>query len=69
MAGKLEAGTVAVSVLGLTYVVSANWVPFHKMNAPVTKPVPVAVMGRPPAGIFPIVAVLGLTKVSVEEDV
>ena len=67
--GKLDAGTVAVSVLLLTNVVSANCVPFHRMNAPVTKPEPLAVIGRPLDGMLPIVAVAGLKKDSDEEDV
>lgn len=61
-----EAGTVAVNVLLLTKVVSANWLPFHKMNAPGIKPLPVAVMAKPDP---PAVAVWGPRNDSVEEDV
>jgi len=43
-----------------------NAVPFHKIRAPVVKPVPLAVIVKP---CPPTVAVLGLTNVSVEEDV
>ena len=69
VAGKLEAGTVAVSVLLLTNVVSANCAPFQRMNAPVTNPDPLAVIGSPLDGMLPIVAVAGLRNDSDEEDV
>jgi hypothetical protein len=39
------------------------------MNAPVTKPEPLAVIGNPVEGILPIVAVAGLKNDSDEEDV
>lgn len=41
-------------------------VPFHRMSAPVAKPEPLAVIVKP---CDPMVAVLGLTKESLEEDV
>ena len=41
-------------------------VPFHRISAPVAKPDPLAVIVKP---CPPTVAVLGLTNVSVEEDV
>jgi hypothetical protein len=41
-------------------------VPFHRINAPVVKPDPLAVIVKP---CPPTVAVLGLTKVSTEEEV
>lgn len=41
-------------------------VPFHRINAPVVKPDPLAVIVKP---WLPTVAVLGLTYVSVEEEV
>ena len=61
-----EAGTVAVSVVLFTKVVSVSWAPFHKMNAPVTKPAPVAVIVKlgPPA-----VAACGPRNDTEEEDV
>lgn len=62
---RSETGTGAVSCVELTNVVVSP-APFHKMNAPLTKPVPLAVIVKPcpPTG-----QVVGLTKVSVEEDV
>jgi hypothetical protein len=59
------AGTGAVSCVALTSVV-VRAVPFHKISAPVVKPDPLAVIVKlgPPT-----TAVLGLTNVSVEEDV
>jgi hypothetical protein len=62
---RSEAGTGAVSCKELTRLVTSG-VPFHKISAPVVKPVPLAVMVKP---WLPTVAVLGLTKVSVEEEV
>jgi hypothetical protein len=60
-----EAGTGAVSWLALTSVVVSG-VPFHRINAPVVKPDPLAVIVKPcaPAGVE-----LGLIKVKIEEDV
>lgn len=49
----------------LTSVV-VNAVPFHRINAPVMKPDPLAVIVKPWA---PAVAELGLTKANIEEDV
>lgn len=49
----------------LTSVVTSG-VPFQRIKAPVTKPDPFAVMVNP---WLPTVAVLGLTKVSVDEEV
>src|ERR1700686_4740823 len=40
--------------------------PFHRINAPVVKPCPLAVIVKP---CPPTLAVLGLTKVSTEEEV
>ena len=60
-----EAETGAVSWLALTNVV-VSWVVFHRMIAPETKPVPLAVIVKPPP---PAVAVWGLRKLSAEEDV
>jgi hypothetical protein len=40
--------------------------PFHRINAPVTKPPPLAVIVKP---CPPTLAVLGLTKVSTEVEV
>ena len=62
---RSEAGTGAVSCVELTNVV-VSCAPFHKMNAPFTKPVPLAVIVKPcpPTG-----QALGLTKVSVDEEV
>jgi hypothetical protein len=51
--------------MALTRVV-VRAVPFHKISAPVVKPDPLAVIVKPWP---PTVAVLGLTNVSVEEDV
>jgi hypothetical protein len=51
--------------MALTRVV-VRAVPFHKISAPVVKPDPLAVIVKP---CPPTVAVLGLTNVSVEEDV
>jgi hypothetical protein len=51
--------------LELTRVVVSG-VPFHRMSAPVAKPEPLAVIVKP---CDPMVAVLGLTKESLEEDV
>jgi hypothetical protein len=62
---RSEAGTTAVSCTGLTKVVVSP-VPFHRMKAPETKPVPLAVMVKP---CEPAVAVLGLTNANVEEEV
>jgi hypothetical protein len=62
---RSEAGTGAVNWAPLTKVV-VRAVPFHRISAPLTKPVPLAVIVKP---WEPAVAVLGLTKVSVEEDV
>lgn len=41
-------------------------VPFHRINAPETKPPPLAVIVKP---CVPAVAALGLTNVSEEDDV
>lgn len=49
----------------LTRVVTSG-VPFHRISAPVVKPDPFAVIVKPWP---PTVAVLGLTKVSTEEEV
>lgn len=62
---RSDAGTGAVSWTELTKVVT-SCVPFHRISAPVVKPVPLAVMVKP---WLPTVAVLGLTKVSTEEEV
>jgi hypothetical protein len=61
-----EAGTTAVIVVLLTKTVSANCAPFHRMNAPVTKPAPLTVRlkSEPPA-----VTVAGDTNDTDEEDV
>lgn len=63
---KSEAGTGAVSCVELTNCVFASPVPFQRIIAPETKPVPLAVIVKP---CEPTVAVAGLTKVSVEEEV
>lgn len=62
----LEAGTTDVSWLLLTRRVFVRGLPFHKIIAPVTKPVPLAVSvnAGPPTVTEP-----GLTNDSVEEDV
>ena len=62
---RSEAGTGAVSRMPLTSVVVSGF-PFHKISAPVVKPVPVAEIVKP---CPPTVAVLGLTNISVEEAV
>src|SRR5271166_3066504 len=51
--------------MALTRVVCSA-VPFHRINAPETKPPPLAVIVKPCA---PAVTALGLTNVSEEEDV
>lgn len=67
---KYDAGTVAVTWVVLIKVVLVKGVPFHKIYVPVeTKPVPLAVSSRPVDGTLPAIAVVGLTYVSVEEDV
>jgi hypothetical protein len=60
-----EAGTGAVSCRLLTKVVFSA-VPFHRISAPVVNPPPFAVSVKP---VLPATAVLGLTKLSTEEDV
>jgi hypothetical protein len=62
---RSEAGTAAVSWKELTRAVFRA-VPFHRINAPVTKPDPLAVIVKP---CPPTVALVGLTKVSTEEEV
>lgn len=62
---RSEAGTGAVSWTELTNVVVRAF-PFHKMYAPETKPLPLAVIVKP---CEPTVAEVGLTKLSVDEDV
>ncbi|HEY2646083.1 MAG TPA: hypothetical protein VGI34_03890 [Candidatus Acidoferrales bacterium] len=62
---RRDAGTMAVSCMELTRVVCSA-VPLHSSNAPETKPPPLAVIVKVCA---PAVTALGLTKVSVEEDV
>ena len=61
-----EAGTTAVIEVLLTKTVSASSAPFHRMNAPVTKPAPVTVRVKsdPPA-----VCVAGDVNDTDEEDV
>jgi hypothetical protein len=69
---KSEAGTVAVNCVLLTnVVVSAVWFgpKFHRMIAPVTKPPPLAVIGKPVEGTAPTAAEAGLRNMSVEDDV
>jgi hypothetical protein len=60
------AGTTAVIEFWLTKTVSVSCVPFHRMNPPVTNPVPltVRVKSDPPAD-----CVAGDTNVTDEEDV
>jgi hypothetical protein len=62
---RSAAGTGAVSWMVLTSVVTRG-VPFHKINAPVTKPDPLAVIVKP---CPPTAAELGLTNARMEEDV
>jgi hypothetical protein len=62
---RSEAGTGAVSWLGLTRVVFRA-APFHRIKAPVTKPAPLAVIVKP---CPPTLAEAGLTKVSTEVEV
>lgn len=61
-----EAGTTAVIVVLLTKTVSANCAPFHRMNAPVTKPLPFTVRVKSDS---PAVTVAGDTNDTDEEDV
>src|SRR5215472_12127959 len=63
---RFEAGTVAVNCVELTNCVFGSAVPFHRINAPETKPDPLAVIVKP---CEPTVAVAGLTNISVEEEV
>jgi hypothetical protein len=62
---RSEAGTGAVNCMLLTRVVFRA-VPFHRISAPVVKPCPLAVIVKPGP---PTVAVLGLTKVKMEDAV
>jgi hypothetical protein len=62
---RSEAGTGAVNWMLLTRVVFSG-VPFHRISAPVVKPCPLAVIVKP---CPPTVAVLGLTKVRMEDAV
>lgn len=52
-------------------VVSESWFgpTFHRITAPVTNPLPLAVMGKPPDGTLPNVAVAGLRNVRNDEEV